>query len=238
MRDQTAKRAASLAAVLASLAAGATFIAGVTLGLFSSAGHTSGNNSFTAGVVSFGSPASTTCTISPMSPGDASTGWSPAGSDGVCTYQVTYSGNIPALLGLDMTITGVAGTPVAPYGGATPSAAGGLFDGTANGLQVLITDTASTNFLNNTTYQSQAGNPVTLSSTSSASDILLSRTASTNGASDTVTVNYRLPPSASNAYNSASTTIVLVIHAVQANNNTLPVGCAAGRVCSTGFNWS
>ena len=114
----------------------------------------------------------------------------------------------------------------------------GLFDGTANGLQLLVTDTASTNFVNSTTYQSQAGTPVSLSSASSVTDLLISRTASTNGGTDTVTVNYKLPTSASNAYNSASSTIVLVIHAVQANNNALPAGCAAGNVCSSGFNWS
>ncbi|MDQ1392733.1 MAG: hypothetical protein QOF30_1710 [Acidimicrobiaceae bacterium] len=237
MRNRRAKRAATVAAALLSLGATGTFVAGVTFGLFSSAGHVSGNNTFTAGVVSFGSPVSTTCAITPMSPGDASTGWSPAGSNATCTYQVTFSGNVPAFLGLDLTITGAAGTPVAPYGGSTPSAASGLFDGTANGLQLLVTDSA-TNFVNNTTYQNQAGTPVSLSSTSSVTDLLISRTASTNGATDTITVNYKLPTSASNAYNSASSTIVLVIHAVQANNNALPVGCAAGNVCSSGFNWS
>jgi hypothetical protein len=92
--------------------------------------------------------------------------------------------------------------------------------------------------VNSTTYQSQAGSPVSLSSTSSVADLLISRTASTNGATDTITVNYKLPTSASNAYNLASSTIVLVIHAVQANNNALPAGCVAGNVCSSGFNWS
>jgi hypothetical protein len=232
------KRAATLVALLASLGAGATFVAGITFGLFSSAGHGSGNNTFTAGVVSFGSPASTTCTIIPMSPGDASMGWSPAGSNASCTYQVTYSGSVRAYLGLDVTITGVAGSPVAPYGGSTPSAAGGLFDGTASGLQVLATDSASTTFLNNTTYQNQAGSPVALAATSSVSDLLVGRTAVTNGGTDTITVNYKLPASASNAYNLASSTIVLVIHAVQADNNALPAGCAAGNVCSAGFSWN
>jgi hypothetical protein len=232
------KQVARIAAILASIAAGSTFFAGVTLGLFSSAGHSSGSNTFTAGVVSFGSPVSATCAINPMSPGDASTGWSPPGSYATCTYKVTYSGNVPAFLGLDVTITGVAGTPVAPYTGTTPSAAPGLFDGTTNGLQLLVTDTSATNFLNNTTYQNQSGSPVTLSSSSSATDLLISRTPITNAGTDTVTVNYKLPTAASNAYNSASSTIVLVIHAVQSDHNALPVGCAAGNVCSTSFNWS
>jgi len=225
-------------AALASVAAGATFVAGVTLGLFSSAGSASGGNSFTAGVVRFGSPVSTTCAINPMAPGDASTGWSPAGSLATCTYQVTYSGNVRAFLGLDLTITGGAGSPVAPYVGTTPSAATGLFDGTASGLQVLVTDTSATTFLNNTTYQNQAGSSVALSSTSSVTGLLVSRTAFTNGGTDTVTVNYKLPTSASNAYNSASSTIVLLVHAVQADNNALPAGCAAGGVCTSGFSWS
>ncbi len=213
-------------------------VSGVTFGFFSSAGQVSGGNTFTAGVVSFGSPATTSCTINPMAPGDASTGWSPAGSSATCTYQVTYSGNVPAILGLDLAITGVAGSPVAPYGGTVPSAAAGLFDGTANGLQVLITDTSSTNFVNNTTYQNQVGSPVALSSTSSVAGLLIRRTPFTNGGTDTVTVNFKLPTSASNAYNSATTTVVLLIHAVQAANNALPAGCDAGEVCTAGFNWN
>jgi len=224
--------------VVASLGATASFVAGVTLGLFSSAGHVGAGNTFTAGVVSFGSPVSTTCAINPMAPGDGSTGWSPAGSNATCTYQVTYSGNVPALLGLDLTIAGVPGSPVAPYGGPTPSAAPGLFDGTSTGLQVLITDTASTTFFNNTSYRTQAGSSVTLSASSSVTGLLVSRTPFTNGGTDTITVNYKLPASASNAYNLASSTIVLLVHAVQSDNNALPVGCAAGSVCAAGFNWS
>ena len=238
MSSKRVKRAARVAALLTSLGAAASFVSGATLGVFSSAGTASGSNTFTAGTVSFGSPAITTCTISPMAPGDASTGWSPAGSEATCTYQVTYSGDIPAFLGLDLAITSVAGSPVAPYGGATPSPADGLFDGTANGLQVLVTDSAATNFLNNTTYVNQAGSAVALSATSSVTGLLISTTPMTNGGTDTVTVNYKLPTSASNAYNLASSTIVLQIHAVQADNNALPVGCAAGKVCTSGFNWS
>lgn len=238
MRTPRAKRVATAGAALASLWAGATIVTGITLGMFSGAGQLSGNNTFTSGVVSFGSPDSTACTINPMAPGDASTGWSPAGSNATCTHQVTYSGNVPAFLGLDLTITGVAGSPVAPYGGTTPSAATGLFDGTANGLQLLVTDAASTTFLNGTTYQNQAGSPVPLSSTSSVTGLLVSRTALTNGGTETITVNHKLPTSASNAYNAASSTLVLVVHAVQADNNTLPAGCAAGNVCTSGFNWS
>lgn len=238
MRIPSAKRVARFAALFASLGAGATFVSGVTLGFFSSAGQTSGSNTFTSGIVSFGSPATTTCTIDPMAPGDASTGWSPAGSYATCTYQVTYTGNVPAILGLDLSITSGAGSPVAPYGGATPSAAAGLFDGTANGLQLLVTDTASTNFVNSTTYQNQAGSPVALSSTSSVSGLLISRTPFTNGGTDTITVNFKLPTSASNAYNLATSTMVLLVHAVQSDNNALPAGCAAGRVCTSGFSWS
>ncbi|MEA2902423.1 MAG: hypothetical protein QOH36_2310 [Actinomycetota bacterium] len=238
MRGKRGRRAARVAALLTSLGAAASFVYGATLGIFGSAGTASGNNTFTGGIVSFGSPAITTCTIIPMAPGDASTGWSPAGTAATCTYQVTYSGNVNAFLGLDLAITSVAGSPVAPYGGATPSSAAGLFDGTANGLQVLVTDTAATTFLNNTTYKNQAGSAVALSATSSVTGLLISPTPMTNGGTDTVTVNYKLPTSASNAYNLASSTIVLQIHAVQADNNTLPIGCAAGKVCTSGFNWS
>ena len=233
-----ARRLVAAAAGVTTLAAAVTFAAGVTVGLFSSAGHASGSNTFSAGVVSFGSPVATTCTINPMSPGDASTGWTPAGTDATCTLQATYSGSIPAYLGLDMTITGVAGTPVTPYGGTTPAAAAGLFDGTANGLQMTVTDGTPTTFLSNTSYKNQAGTAVTLSATSSVQGLLVRRASFTSGTTETITVNYQLPTSASNAYNSASTTIVLLVHAVQANNNPLPSGCAAGAVCTSGFNWS
>lgn len=211
---------------------------GSTLGVFSSAGQASGSNTFTAGRVSLGSPVSIACALNQMSPGDASTGWSPAGSNATCTYQVTYAGNIPAFLALDFTIAGAAGTPVAPNSGTTPSAAAGLFDGSASGLQVKITDAASTTYMNSTSYGNQSGIPVPLTSTSSATNLLISRTASTNGGVHTITVNYQLPLSGSNAYNLASTTIVLVVHAVQAGNNALPAGCAAGNACSSGFSWS
>ncbi|MEA2685776.1 MAG: hypothetical protein QOE93_971, partial [Actinomycetota bacterium] len=115
MRSKRTRRVARVAALLTSLGAAVSFVSGATLGVFSSAGTASGSNTFTAGVVSFGSPDTTTCKINPMAPGDASTGWSPAGSAATCTYQVTYSGNVPAFLGLDLSITSVAGSPLAPY---------------------------------------------------------------------------------------------------------------------------
>lgn len=128
------------------------------------------------------------------------------------------------MLGLDLTITGIAGSPVIPYGGKIPTAAPGLFDGTPTGLQLVVTDDASTTFVNNTTFQNQAGRPGSLSSTSSVAGLLVSRNAFTNGGTATITVNFKLPTSASNAYNSASSTLVLAVHAVPADIQRAPGG--------------
>jgi hypothetical protein len=224
---------------LLAIGAGASFVAGVALGLFGGGAQRGDADTLSTGVVSLGSPVSKTCAINAMAPGDASTGWSPAGTSATCSYQVTYSGDVPALLGLDVAITGIAGSPVTPYGGTIPRAAAGLFDGTPNGSQLVVTDDASTTFVSNTTFRNQAGSPVSLSSTSTSTvaGLLVSRTAFTNGGTETITVNFKLPMSASNAYNSASSTLVLVVDAVPAENNTLPEGCASGSVCSPGSNW-
>ena len=124
--------------------------------------------------------------------------------------------------------------------------AAGLFDGTANGLQLLIQDSAGpTTFINGITYTTQANVSTAMTTSSSVQDLLLNTTA-TASRSGTITVDYYLPNAgtANNAYQAAATTVTLTIHAVQAANQTAPgslsTPCVVGRQCltQTGFGWS
>jgi hypothetical protein len=72
-------------------------------------------------------------------------------------------------------------------------------------------------------------------------NLLVNSAAVGNGATRHLVVNYSLPTTAGNAYNLATSSIVLRIHAVQADNNPLPTSpaCVAGRQCdSPGMTWS
>ena len=241
MRAFSKKRLLLVGAAVTSVGAATALLAGATFGFFSSAGVASGSNTFTAGTVIVGlDPGGTqvTCAIGPMSPGDSQA----SGSNVSCKYIVKYTGNVPAFLALDLAISGAPGAATqAPYGGGSaPAAVQGLYDGTANGLQVTIGDGTNT-YLSGVTYTNQAAASATLTPTSGAASIanlLMNTTAVTNGTSKTLTVTYTLPTSAGNAYNLATSSIVLTVHAVQADNNALPVGCAIGNVCLTGMNWS
>ena len=239
MKLNRRKRTVVIGGLVTSIGAAATLLAGATFGFFSSAGVSSGNNQFTAGKVVVGlDPGGTqvTCSVGPMSPGDSQA----SGTNVACKYVVKYTGNVNAFLALDLSITGAAGTPTTPYGASTPSAAQGLFDGTATGLQFNIGDGTNT-YLSGAQYNNQAGTPTTLTPTGGAGsvvDLLMNTTPVTANATRTLTVNYNLPTTAGNAYNLATSTVVLTVHAVQADNNPLPVGCAIGAVCSAGMNWS
>ncbi|HEX3542582.1 MAG TPA: hypothetical protein VHT75_19295 [Acidimicrobiales bacterium] len=240
MKSNRRKRTLVIGGLVTSIGAAATLLAGATFGFFSSAGVSSGSNRFTAGNVLVGlDPSGTqvTCAITAMSPGDSQA----SGTNAACRYVIKYTGNVNAFLALDLSITGTAGTPTTPYGASAPSAAQGLYDGSANGLQFNISDGTNT-YLNGVQYNNQSGGPPTpltpTSGAASVTDLLMNTTPVTAGATRTLTVNYNLPNTAGNAYNVATSTIVLTVHAVQADNNALPVGCVAGAVCSTGMNWS
>jgi hypothetical protein len=248
-------RKRALVAGSGALAVGAValMVTGQTFGFFS-AKQASGSNVFTAGTVVVG-PSGTAdyvCTIHPMSPGDTQA--SP--TDHQCTFHVEYTGNVPAWLGLDLAVTGSAGTPQVPYGGtAAPTAALGLFDGTATGLQLLVKDTGGTSFVDNgtatapgTDYYDTADAPTGFPFTAGTADgtlkDLLVGADVTGPTAYTFTVTYELPTSATNAYQGASTTLVLTFHAVQYDSNPAPGGMCThlGAVCptstTTGIRWS
>jgi len=241
MEKFSRKRLALVGAAVTTVGAAAALIAGATFGFFSSAGVGSGSNTFTAGTVVVGlDPGGTqvTCAIGPMSAGDTQ-----AKSGNVaCKYVIKYTGNVNAYMALDLAITGAPGSPIEiPYGSVSaPTAAQGLYDGTANGLQFTITDGTAT-YMSGVQYNNQAGTATTLTpvtGSASVADLLVNTTPVTNGATKTLTVNYTLPTTAGNAYNLATSSIVLRIHAVQADNNTVTAGCVAGNLCSSGMAWS
>jgi len=242
MKAFSKKRLLLVAGAVTTIGAAAALLTGATFGFFSSAGVSSGANTFSAGNVVVGlNPGGTqvTCSIGPMSPGDtqASTG------NVACAYDVKYTGSVPGYLALDLKITGAGGTTTIPYGSVSaPTAAQGLYDGTGNGLQFNITDGSSTTYMSGVDYNLANGTATALtpaSGTASVSDLLVNTTPVTNGATTNVTVNYSLPTSAGNAYNLATSTITLTIHAVQAANNPLPGTCTAtGNQCLTGMTWS
>jgi hypothetical protein len=242
MRHSSKKRFLLVGAAVTTVGAAAALIAGATFGFFSSAGTATGNNTFTAGKVVVGlDPGGTqvTCAIGPMSPGDTQ-----AKSGNVaCKYDIKYTGNVNAFMAMDLSITGAGGTPQIAHTQTTaPAAAQGLYDGSATGLQFTITDDDAASYMSGVSYTNQAHASATLTPTggsASIANLLVTAVPITTNETKSVTVNYTLPTTADNAYNLATSTLVLRIHAVQADNNALPVGCTtAGHVCTTSMNWS
>lgn len=242
MRVFNKKRLLLVGGSITTVGAAAALVAGSTFGFFSSAGTASGSNTFTAGEVIVDlDPGGTqvTCTIGPMSAGDTQ-----AKSGNVaCEYDIKYTGNVNAYMALDLDITGAPGGAIeTPYGASAPTAAQGLYDGSATGLQFSITDNAAVSYMSGVQYTNQAHTLTTLTPSSgdvSIDNLLVTAAPITTDATKQLTVNYTLPTTANNAYNLATTSVVLTIHAVQADNNTLPVGCTtAGHVCTTSMNWS
>ena len=235
MRASVRKPLVVAAAAATAVGAVATLTAGFTFGLFS-ATESSGTNSFTAGTVSVttGSPASVTCTISAMVPGDSSAG-APIGnnSDTTCTYNVKYTGTASAYLGVDIAIAN----------GSTA-----LYDDSATGLQLYLKDGSSTSYVTSTaptagtTFTKEGGTSAALP-TGTTSDLLVSTTPATNGQAVDFSLDYALPIASGNTYQGGSTTVTLTFHAVQSGSNALPADCAAGQQCtadgdSSTFQWS
>lgn len=224
MRTSAKKRLTLAAAAVAAVAAAATLAAGYTFGLFS-ATDTLPASSFTAGTVSVATSGSVTCNLANMTPGQSS-GGAPTGSNSVraCSYNLTYTGTSPAWLAVDVQVSN----------GSTA-----LYDGTAAGLQLYLTDGANTTYVNGTSYQTEGSTPGTLTP-GTTSDLLVSTTAATPGTGISLILNYALPAAAGNSYQGGSTTVTLTFHAVQAASNPLPADCAPGHQCnsSSSFTWS
>jgi len=242
MARSVSKRLALAGAAVAAVGAVATLAAGFTFGLFS-ATESSGSNSFTAGTVhvTTTTPASVTCTITTMTPGDASASFSPAysnSSDTTCTYNVEYTGSATAWLAVDMTVSN--GTPALFSSDSATGIQFQLKDGTPT--TYVSSSATNTGGTGDTTYKAEGGTTTALSATG-VSDLLVSTTAATNDSVVDFSLDYGLPLDSGNAYQSGSVTVTLTFHAVQSNNNPLPADCAAGQQCnadgdSSSFAWS
>jgi predicted ribosomally synthesized peptide with SipW-like signal peptide len=100
---------------LAAAGTAAAMVAASSFALFTAQAQNQ-SNTFAAGTVSLNStPATGECSISNMAPGDSSTGFAAGGlgygnggngslSDAPCTFDVTYTGSIPAWLGVSATV--------------------------------------------------------------------------------------------------------------------------------------
>jgi predicted ribosomally synthesized peptide with SipW-like signal peptide len=212
------KRLLIAVGTLASVGAAVTLVTGVTFGLFSASSTSTPANTFTAGTVTLTSPATTQCTVGPMAPGDSSTGYSPTPlgqtdtETASCTFAVTYSGTLPAFLGVSFTQGGT-----------------GLYDATTSGLQYQIKD--------GTTSYTTSG---VLNTNSSSSPLLVSKTADAGSSNTvhTITVNYALPTASPNAYQGLTSTLSITVSAVQAGNNGSTSACTAGLQCAGITSWS
>jgi len=216
---RTKKRLLLGAGLLGSVAATATLVAGVTFGLFSATTGPTTPSTFAAGTVSLTSDATGHCTVTNMVPGDATAGWMAKNSTGAvntdntasevaCTLAVTYTGSALAYLGVDVAITGTGNT------------GNGLYDSTPTGLQFYIHDTAGATYANGDPWVASGGS-------ASASNLLVSTTPFATGGADTITVDYFLPNLAGNSYQSATSSLVLTVHAVQSSHN--PEGGTASK---------
>ena len=247
------KRLALVGSLLTVIGAATTLVAGVTFGLFSATvAQSGGPNTFTAGKVTLSQSASTVCSVSPMSPGDGTSlggGTSNNASEVQCIFPVTYTGNVPAYLALDLSIASTAaGVPPA---GDSSSPAAGLYDSSATGLQLLVRDAGGAKTLiaaangtsAGTRYSVSTGfDTATTGANPAVSNLLLyDATAGSKvfqpNHTDTIMIDYVLPATASNSYQQAASSITLTVHAVQANNNANT--CTAGYQCpsGSGFSW-
>jgi hypothetical protein len=196
------------------------FAAWGTTALFSDS-LTNTADSFTAGTVTVGLGSTTTnCSVTELAPGDSSSGYGSGSLDKLqCTFDVEYTGSLPAYLGVDVNLLN------------GPTA---LYTGNAGGLQMSIAADGVL-VVSGTTFENQSGVATPVVAGSSVDNILLSTTPVNTGETVTFTVDYLLPLAASNALQGGSASAQLTFHAVQSANQT--TSCVAGRQC-TSIVWS
>lgn len=179
-------------------------------------------NSFTSGTLSESSGgASSTCQLSKVYPGE---------SLGTCKLQITYTGNLPAYVGLDVVVTTSSGS-----GGSA------LYNGNAAGLTFTLSD-------GTTSYALPSGTQVldelaASSYPAGVPDAIFTSTAGQNSVTFTLTPTFATGQSNPNQYEGASASVTLTAHAVQSAHNALPAACTSGGhpmigVSCTGLLWS
>ena len=206
---------------LVALGAGTAAVLGLSAALFT-ATQTSDTNTFTAGTVSVGLGAeSVTCEIAQIMPGDSSSGYPDGSNDlGTCVYDVLYTGDAPAWLAVDVTVTG--GSPA-------------LYNAGADGLQLLLTANDTLTMIDDTSYEDPTGTPTAIASGNAVENLLVSTIPAEQGDAVVFDLDYLLPTIAPNALQGGTATVTLTFHAVQSDNQ--PIGsCVAGRQCPT-IDW-
>jgi hypothetical protein len=220
-----ARRRLLISAGLVAFLLAATYLAtGVTFGRFN-ATSPSQSDTFTAGRLTLNSTGTTgTCT---------STTLVPNGSATTCSLQVSYAGNVPGWLGLDVLI-------------ATNPSAGGenLYNPGASDHPATfgIADTNSVSYALPTTALAACPSPGPYSSFNKcykASNLLVSKSAFTSSSSAVIfTISITVPTNNASAYQGATAAVVIQAHAVQANNNGSTSACTAGATCPGITSWS
>lgn len=204
-----------------SVAAVAALVTGVTYG-FLSATASSQSSSFTAGTVTQSNVLTGACSVSNLLPTGA--------AQNCGTLKVTYGGNVPGYLALDVLVETQAGS-----GGAK------LFNG-ANDLQVAISSSSPTVAsytvpvsANSVTCPGTA--PLNSSCYAVYDDIVSTSPLTSSSPQVTFSTSVTLPTSSPSADQGGAAQIILTAHAVQSGNNGTTVGCSAGNRCNT-VSWS
>lgn len=221
IQETNGKRSGPRYLFSAILMAGALgFAAWGTAALFSDS-LTNSADSFTAGTVTVGlGSTSTNCNVTQLAPGDSSTGYGSGSVDKVrCTFNVEYTGSLPAYLGVDVKL----------LNGGTA-----LYTGASSGLQMkVVADGVSV--VDGTNFMNSSGVATPVVAGTSVDNILLSTSPVNTGETVAFTVDYLLPLVAPNVLQGGSASVQLTFHAVQSANQT--TSCVAGRQCTT-IVWS
>jgi len=212
----------SIGGGLLALAAAGALTIGATFSLFS-ASDSSSASAFATGTVAvgLGDSASVTCNVTEMSPGDSSSG-AATGSKSLdkCTYNVKYTGSLPAWLSVGVTVN---------------STGTNLYTAAATGLQFYVKN-GSTSIIDGVNYKVVGGANTPVTSGVTVEHILLNETPVQGPNSRSFDIDYLLPLLAPNALQGGTTSIELTFNAVQSANQ--PLGsCVAGRQCNS-ITWS
>jgi hypothetical protein len=137
-----------------------------------------------------------------------------------CTYNVKYTGSLPAWLSVDVTVN-TTGT--------------NLYTAGATGLQFYVKN-GSTSIIDGVNYKVVGGTNTPVTSGVTVEHILLNDTPVQGPNSRSFDIDYLLPLLAPNALQGGTTSIALTFNAVQSANQ--PIGsCVAGRQCNS-ITWS
>jgi predicted ribosomally synthesized peptide with SipW-like signal peptide len=205
-----------LALVAGAVGTAGALVTGASFAMFNS---TSGfqENTFAAGTVTLGDASpSFICQISNMEPGDSTPYYQSqggSGSDTQCQDTVTYTGSLPAWIGLTIendSPNSDSGSTIALENPQDP-----------NALQLHLADSCGNTFA---LPAPNGENTVTDLVNGSGCNDGNSDGSVNDGWTDTFTLDYYLPLGASNQYQGGTAEVELQVVAVQASNNELVDG--------------